>query len=141
MKSKKHTTRKGTTNFGTLLGAYLSDTYFGGYKTLGLNFYRILSALTATMKKLHPPHCVSHDESACIGPTAWQMAFLLLGFALVVVGAGGIRPCNLAFGADQFNPNTKSGKRGINSFFNWYFFTLTFAVMVSLTVIVSCDLM
>ncbi|KAI7980106.1 Protein NRT1/ PTR FAMILY 2.11 [Camellia lanceoleosa] len=64
------------------------------------------------------------------------MAFLLLGFALVMVGASGIRPCNLAFGADQFNPNTKSGKRGINSFFNWYFFTLTFAVMVSLTAVV-----
>ncbi|KAF5933589.1 hypothetical protein HYC85_029760 [Camellia sinensis] len=114
----------GTTNFGTLLGAYLSDTYFGRYKTLGFasiaSFLGLLViALTAAIKKLHPPHCASHDESACIGPTARQMAFLLLGFALVAVGAGGIRPCNLAFGADQFNPNTESGKRGINSFFNW----------------------
>ncbi|CAH2040906.1 unnamed protein product [Thlaspi arvense] len=64
------------------------------------------------------------------------MAFLLMGFGLMVVGAGGIRPCNLAFGADQFNPNTESGKRGVDSFFNWYFFTLTFAVMVSLTLVV-----
>ncbi|CAA0836077.1 Protein NRT1/ PTR FAMILY 2.11 [Striga hermonthica] len=48
----------------------------------------------------------------------------------------GIRPCNLAFGADQFDPGTDSGKRGINSFFNWYYFTFTFAMMVSLTVIV-----
>lgn len=64
------------------------------------------------------------------------MAFLLTGFALLVVGAAGIRPCNLAFGADQFNPKTESGKRGINSFFNWYFFTFTFAQMVALTLIV-----
>lgn len=96
----------------------------------------LVIALTAAIKQMHPPHCTSEDESACIGPTAGQMAFLLFGFALMVVGAGGIRPCNLAFGADQFNPNTKSGKRGINSFFNWYFFTLTFAMMVSLTLIV-----
>jgi dipeptide/tripeptide permease len=26
----------GTTNFATLLGAFISDTYFGRYKTLGL---------------------------------------------------------------------------------------------------------
>lgn len=27
----------GTTNFATLLGAFLSDTYFGRYKTLGFS--------------------------------------------------------------------------------------------------------
>ncbi|KAL4633823.1 hypothetical protein ACB092_04G150800 [Castanea dentata] len=64
------------------------------------------------------------------------MAFLLSSLGLLVVGAGGIRPCNLAFGVDQFNPNTESGKRGISSFFNWYYFTFTFAMMVSLTFIV-----
>ncbi|XVF09160.1 hypothetical protein REPUB_Repub07fG0067600 [Reevesia pubescens] len=54
----------------------------------------------------------------------------------MIVGAGGVRPCNLAFGVDQFNPKTESGKRGIDSFFNWYFFTFTFAQMISLTLIV-----
>ena len=95
----------------------------------------LLISLTAAAKKLHPPHCGS-DESHCIGPTAGQLAVLLGGFALMIIGAGGIRPCNLAFGADQFNPNTESGKRGINSFFNWYFFTITFAQMVSVTLVV-----
>ena len=51
------------------------------------------------------------------------MTFLKTGLGLLMVGAAGIRPCNLAFGADQFNPNTDSGKKGITSFFNWYFFT------------------
>ncbi|KAF5933604.1 hypothetical protein HYC85_029775 [Camellia sinensis] len=50
-----------------------------------------------------------------------------------VVGASAIRPCNLVFGADQFNPKAESGKRAISSFFNWYYFTFTFAMMVSLT--------
>lgn len=54
----------------------------------------------------------------------------------MIAGAGAIRPCNLAFGVDQFNPNTQSGKRGIDSFFNWYFITLTFAQMISVTVVV-----
>ncbi|CAK9183393.1 unnamed protein product [Ilex paraguariensis] len=130
----------GTCNFGTLLGAFASDTYLGRYKTLGIasisSFLGMLIlTLTAAITKLHPPHCGS-ESNTCTGPTTWQMAFLLTGFGLLVIGASGIRPCNLAFGADQFNPNTESGKRGINSFFNWYYFTFTFAMMVSLTIIV-----
>ncbi|MCD7461761.1 hypothetical protein HAX54_047046 [Datura stramonium] len=75
----------------------------------------------SVFKKLHPPHCESKDVSNCIGPTGWQTAFLLSGFGLLIIGAAGIRPCNLAFRADQFNPNTECDKRGVNSCFNWYF--------------------
>ncbi|XP_034915393.1 protein NRT1/ PTR FAMILY 2.11-like [Populus alba] len=130
----------GTANLGTLIGAFLCDTYFGRYKTLGFatvaSFLGLLAIqLTAAISKLHPPHCAK-ESSTCIGPTGGQIAFLLAGFILMIVGAGGIRPCNLAFGADQFNPETESGKRGVNSFFNWYFFTFTFAQMISLTLIV-----
>ena len=93
--------------------------------------------LTAAISKLHPPHCGTKEtHELCKGPTTSQLAFLLTGFGLLITGAGGIRPCNLAFGADQFNPATESGKRGINSFFNWYYFTFTFAVMMSVTFIV-----
>ncbi|XP_071709882.1 protein NRT1/ PTR FAMILY 2.10-like [Rutidosis leptorrhynchoides] len=128
----------GTCNFGTLGGAFLSDTYFGRYKVLGTasisSFLGMLVlTLTAAVTTLHPPHCV---DTPCVDPTPWQMAFLLSGFMFLIIGASGIRPCNLAFGADQFNPNTESGQRGIASFFNWYYFTFTFAMMVSLTIIV-----
>ncbi|XVF09157.1 hypothetical protein REPUB_Repub07fG0067500 [Reevesia pubescens] len=131
----------GTCNFATLIGAFLSDTYFGRYKTLGFASISsclgmVLLTLTAAISKLHPPACDSSESGTCHGPTPWQMTFLLSGLGLMVVGAGGIRPCNLAFGADQFNPKTESGKRAISSFFNWYYFTFTFAMMVSLTVIV-----
>ncbi|GAB4845541.1 hypothetical protein Ancab_038946 [Ancistrocladus abbreviatus] len=34
----------------------------------------------------------------------------------MVVGAGGVRPCNSAFGANQFNPNIESGKRGFSGY-------------------------
>ncbi|XP_028784071.1 protein NRT1/ PTR FAMILY 2.9 isoform X2 [Neltuma alba] len=127
----------GSTNFATLLGAFCSDTYFGRYKTIFFGTFAsyVVIQLTAAFKNLHPPHCAK-ESSTCKGPTVGQMAFLLVGFGSLLVGAAGIRPCNLAFGADQFNPNTESGKKGINSFFNWYFFTFTFAQMVSLTLIV-----
>lgn len=131
----------GTTNFSTLLGAFFCDTYFGRYKTLGFasiaSFIGLfLIDLTAVFKGLHPPECGAKEGSHCVSATPLQWLFLLTGFTSLIVGAAGIRPCNLAFGADQFNPNTESGKRGINSFFNWYFFTLTFAQVMSVTLVV-----
>ncbi|XP_027121905.1 protein NRT1/ PTR FAMILY 2.11-like [Coffea arabica] len=130
----------GTCNFGTLIGAFFSDTYFGRYNTIGFASVAsvlgmLILTLTAAIPQLHPSPCGT-DSSKCVGPTAGQLTFLLSGFGFLVIGASGIRPCNLAFGADQFNPNTESGRRGTNSFFNWYYFTFTFAVMVSLTIIV-----
>ncbi|XP_065876850.1 protein NRT1/ PTR FAMILY 2.11-like [Euphorbia lathyris] len=130
----------GTANFGTLIGAYLCDTYFGRYYTLGfassMSFLGLLVIqLTAAVPKLHPSHC-ENNSTSCKQATVGQLAFLGAGFVLMIIGAGGVRPCNLAFGLDQFNPNTLSGKRGRDSFFNWYFFTFTFAQMVSLTLIV-----
>ncbi|KAG7560048.1 Proton-dependent oligopeptide transporter family [Arabidopsis thaliana x Arabidopsis arenosa] len=129
----------GTINFGTFIAAFLCDTYFGRYKTLSvaviacfLGSFVIL--LTAAVPSLHPVAC--GNKSSCEGPGVGQILFLLMGLGFLVVGAGGIRPCNLAFGADQFNPKTESGKKGINSFFNWYFFTFTFAQIISLTAVV-----
>ncbi|KAK9272728.1 hypothetical protein L1049_003105 [Liquidambar formosana] len=131
----------GTSNMAPLVGAFLSDTYFGRYKTLAFASIASLMGmlvltLSAAISKLHPPQCGTKEIGNCIEPTTWQLIFLLSGFGFLVIGAGGIRPCNLAFGADQFNPSTESGRRGINSFFNWYYFTFTFAVMVSVTFIV-----
>ncbi|KAJ9560192.1 hypothetical protein OSB04_005352 [Centaurea solstitialis] len=128
----------GTCSFGSLFGAFLSDTYFGRYNVLGFasisSFVGMLMlTLTATITKLHPAHC---ESTPCMDPTPPQLAFLFTAFGLLVIGASGIRPCNLAFGADQFDPNTESGQAGIASFFNWYYFTLTFAMMVSLTLII-----
>ncbi|KAI3685142.1 hypothetical protein L6452_34376 [Arctium lappa] len=128
----------GTCNFGTLFGAFLSDTYFGRYNVIGFASLSslvgmLMLTLTAAITKLHPPHCQS---TPCMEPTPPQLAFLFTAFGLLVIGASGIRPCNLAFGADQFNPKTESGQAGIGSFFNWYYFTLTFAMMVSLTLII-----
>jgi peptide/histidine transporter 3/4 len=94
----------------------------------------IILTLTAGVPALHPPPCsAGAGGQQCAGATEGQFAVLALSFLFIVVGAGGIRPCSLPFGADQFDPRTESGRRGINSFFNWYYFTLTIAVVGSST--------
>ncbi|KAL5205528.1 hypothetical protein ABZP36_033737 [Zizania latifolia] len=127
----------GTTNLAPLLGAFLCDTYLGRYNTLAAASISsflgmLLLTLTAAVRALHPPPCAS----TCQRATPWQLSALLASFAFLVLGAGGIRPCNLAFGADQFDPRTDSGRRGIASFFNWYYFTFTVAMMISATLII-----
>ncbi|EEF45005.1 nitrate transporter, putative [Ricinus communis] len=131
----------GTVNAVPLIGAFISDSYLGRYKTLAIASMcsllgMVVLTLTAGIPKLHPPKCAAIEIVRCVGPTGGQLGFLFVGLGFLVLGAGGIRPCNLAFGADQFNPNTESGKRGINSFFNWYYCTYTFGMMISTTFIV-----
>ncbi|KAJ9152491.1 hypothetical protein P3X46_026052 [Hevea brasiliensis] len=143
-------TFNGTANIATLVGAFLSDTYLAtsvwlfllsplswhsfGFYLLSLGMLALM--LTAAISNMCPPNCLAGRNVECVGPTGWQFAFLLSAFGFLAIGAGRIRPYNLAFGAKQFNPNTESGKKGISSFFNWYYLTYTFAVMVSVTGIV-----
>ncbi|AQK63782.1 Protein NRT1/ PTR FAMILY 2.9 [Zea mays] len=120
----------GTTSLAPIVGAFLSDAYLGRYLALGM----FLLTLTAGADSLHPPEC-SVGET-CEKATSYQFAVLFVAFAFLVLGSAGIRPCSMPFGADQFDPHTESGKRGINSFFNWYYFTFTAAMMISATVII-----
>ncbi|XP_047047362.1 protein NRT1/ PTR FAMILY 2.11-like [Lolium rigidum] len=132
----------GTSNLATVAGAFISDTYLGRYTTLAAATIcsftgMVILALTAALRSLHPPSCNPKAAGVqCQGPSGGQLAALLTSFFFLIIGAGGIRPCNLAFGADQFNPRTADGRRGIASFFNWYYFTFTVAMMVSATVII-----
>ncbi|CAK8563130.1 unnamed protein product [Lathyrus sativus] len=131
----------GSASLATLLGAFLSDTYFGRYKTLGFSTFAsflglLVIQLTAWIKKMHPAEC-GNEKTTCTQPSTGQMAFLLLGFGFLIIGAAGIRPCNLAFGADQFNPNTDSGKKGINSFFNCKYYVKVQATGSPVTSIVQ----
>ncbi|CAN6303983.1 unnamed protein product [Urochloa humidicola] len=129
----------GTTSLAPIIGAFLSDAYLGRYLALAIASIASLIGmffltLTAGADSLHPPECGVGET--CEKATSYQFAVLFIAFGFLVLGSAGIRPCSMPFGADQFDPNTESGKRGINSFFNWYYFTFTAAMMISATVII-----
>ncbi|KAI3970620.1 hypothetical protein MKX01_024267 [Papaver californicum] len=131
----------GTTFISPLIGGFLADAYFGRYKTLGFASIASLMGLflvmlTAIISKLHPPNCGMKESNLCAQPTALQWSFLLFALLLLVIGSGGIRPCNMAFGADQFNSKTDAGKKSINSFINWYYCVLSICFVLALTLIV-----
>ncbi|XP_058073875.1 protein NRT1/ PTR FAMILY 2.13 [Magnolia sinica] len=130
----------GTTNFAPLVGAYLSDAYLGRFRILAYasvaSFLGMVTlTLTTVVPELTPPKC-NPDLEQCMGPTRAQMGMLYLALGLLTIGAGGIRPCNLPFGVDQFDATTEKGRQGIDSFFNWYYFTFNISMMIAMTVIV-----
>ncbi|CDP00275.1 unnamed protein product [Coffea canephora] len=129
----------GATSFLPLVGAYLCDAYIGRFLTIAFaSFFVLLGMVAMTLipwlPQLHPPPC--HDPSSCRGPTVSQMGFLALALGLLSIGSAGIRPCSIPFGVDQFDARTEEGRKGINSFFNWYYTTFTMVLIISLTVVV-----
>ncbi|KAM6585781.1 hypothetical protein CsatB_012783 [Cannabis sativa] len=129
------------TNFMPLLGAFLSDSYLGRFLTIGFGSMAsflglVLLWLTAMIPKLKPSRCDIFTQS-CKAPTGGQTTFLALSFSLISIGAGGIRPCSLAFGADQVdNRDNPKNKRVLESFFSWYYASTAASLILALTAIV-----
>ncbi|KAL5729149.1 hypothetical protein ACHQM5_002138 [Ranunculus cassubicifolius] len=129
------------TNFLPLVGAFLSDSYLGRYRTITLGSVAsllgmVLLWLTAMIPQAKPPGCNLSSQN-CKAATPSQLAHLFSSFIFISIGAGGIRACSIAFGAEQWdkegNPNNK---RVLQSFFNWYYVCSTVSVMTAMTVIV-----
>ncbi|KAL1080890.1 hypothetical protein V6Z11_D09G027000 [Gossypium hirsutum] len=129
-------------NFMPILGAFLSDSFLGRFRVIALGtFVSLLGMsllwLTAALPQATPPQCNGLATESCASPKAAQLALLFSSLALMSTGDGGIRPCALAFGADQlYNPSNPENKRVLQSFFNWYYASVGLSLMVSITVIV-----
>ncbi|KAM7254447.1 hypothetical protein ACFE04_003827 [Oxalis oulophora] len=86
--------------------------------------------------KTKPPPC-DFQTQICKSATPGQMIFLLSSFVLMAIGSGGVRPCSLAFGADQLdNKNNPKNDRILESYFGWYYALSAISVIIALTGIV-----
>ncbi|XP_052150390.1 protein NRT1/ PTR FAMILY 2.13-like [Oryza glaberrima] len=133
----------GTLNFAPLLGAFISDAYLGRFKTLAYGCFASLlgmlgMTLSASLPALKPPIC--HEKTrlggGCNSPSTLQLSELYLSLGFLIIGGGAIRPCSLPFGVDQFDKTDEEGRKGLNSYYNWYYGTSTAALVLSMTVII-----
>ncbi|KAJ7544429.1 hypothetical protein O6H91_09G079300 [Diphasiastrum complanatum] len=129
----------GTANLSPIVGAYLADAYLGRFRTIvfGSIFYLVgvgLLAADAAVASWRPPPCANGQH--CIPASSRQKALLYMAFAFLVFGAGGIRPCVAAFGADQFDQNDPEERKNSSKFFNWYYFSLGLSLLFAVTVLV-----
>ncbi|TYG75923.1 hypothetical protein ES288_D03G071800v1 [Gossypium darwinii] len=114
------------TNFTPILAAFVADSYLGRFLIIGFASIcsllgMILLWLTAMVPESKPPTCDLLTQR-CRSPTAAQMSLLISSFVLISIGAGGVRPCSLAFGADQLDQrDNPKNDRVLESFFGWYY--------------------
>ncbi|KAK4283818.1 hypothetical protein QN277_000729 [Acacia crassicarpa] len=120
-------TWNGVSHFMTIFGAFLSDSYLGRYRVISIAIiFELLGLLvlwlTSIFHNARPPYCNVFTETDCATPRVGQLLFLVSSLLLMAIGSGGIRPCSLAFAADQLNSPENPRNQGImKSFFNWYY--------------------
>ncbi|KAM1447473.1 hypothetical protein EV1_006504 [Malus domestica] len=129
----------GSSSFFPVIGAIIADSFLGPFSVISISscislLGIVLLALTATFNSLKPQTCMNDGSELCKPTSIIQYAILYTSIALATIGLGGTRYTMATMGANQFkNPKTQA------SFFNWYFFILYAASVVSITVIVYVE--
>ncbi|XP_062010632.1 protein NRT1/ PTR FAMILY 1.2-like isoform X2 [Rosa rugosa] len=113
-------------NFTPIMGAFLSDSHLGRFRVIALGSVVSLLGMvvlwfTAIFPHARPLHCDPKSGDKCVPASSAQLMLLFSAFGLMSIGSGGIKPCSLAFGADQLHkPENPKNARILQSFFNWY---------------------
>ncbi|KAK3008722.1 hypothetical protein RJ639_013125 [Escallonia herrerae] len=129
----------GTAGLTPLLGAFVADAYAGRFWTITVasmvyQIGMISLTLSAVLPSLRPPPC--KGDQVCQEASSGQLAILYVSLLLTALGSGGIRPCVVAFGAEQLDGNDPSQKTKTWKFFNWYYFCMGASMLVAVTVVV-----
>lgn len=129
----------GTASFTPLIGALIADSVAGRFWTIivGSIIYElglISITISAVVPSLQPPPCP--DQKNCREASSLQLWVLYISLLLTSIGTGGIRPCVVAFAADQFDMKKSSVESRKWNFFNWYYFCMGMATLTALTVVV-----
>lgn len=109
--------------FTPLLGAIIADSFWGKFKTI-----LILSMVYAGGVAF-----VSLTAMPIDNPDARKWV-PFIGFILVAIGTGGIKPCVAAFGGDQFDINNPKQMKLREKFFSIFYFSINAGSLISIFV-------
>ncbi|KAK4763405.1 hypothetical protein SAY86_009173 [Trapa natans] len=133
----------GTGSLTPLLGAFIADAFAGRFWTISVASIIYVLGMTllttsASLPQLRPPPCKpgGSSDQPCVEANGGQLAVLYIALLLGAVGSGGIRPCVVAFGADQFDEKDSKQRTRTWKYFNWYYFVMGGSMLVALTVLV-----
>ncbi|GAB4856099.1 hypothetical protein Ancab_024739 [Ancistrocladus abbreviatus] len=130
----------GTVYLFSLIGAFLSDSYWGCYLTctifqvifvVGL----VLLSLSSWLFLIKPKGCGDGKTNCTPSSIVGQIIFFL-SIYMVALGYGGHQPTLATFGADQFDESKPKERSSKEAFFCYFYFALNFGSLFSNTVLV-----
>ncbi|KAL3599763.1 hypothetical protein D5086_007681 [Populus alba] len=130
----------GTVYLCSLIGAFLSDSYWGRYLTCAVFQLIFVSGLALVSVSscyfLIKPDGCGDGELACEPTSSVGVAIFYLSIYLVAFGYGGHQPSLATFGADQFDESKPKEKSYKAAYFCYFYFALNFGSLFSNTILV-----
>ncbi|XLU35159.1 hypothetical protein S245_071225 [Arachis hypogaea] len=124
------------TNFTPLIAALLADSCVGRYSMIAYGSVTSLLGMVLLWSTTMIPRQISNQLTNVYNSTStMQLLILHSSFALMAIGAGGIRSSSLAFGVDQLSMKDKDGNVK-ESYFGWYYASVTLSILLGLTGVV-----
>ncbi|KAG1327232.1 protein NRT1/ PTR FAMILY 7.2 [Cocos nucifera] len=130
----------GTVYIFSLIGAFLSDSYWGRYLTCAI-FQLIyvvglmLLSFASWFLLVKPSGC-GDGELECKPPTTIGTAIFYLSIYLIAFGNGGYQPTIATFGSDQFDEMDPHERHSKIAFFSYFYLALNVGSLFSNTVLV-----
>ncbi|KAF9625948.1 hypothetical protein IFM89_027816 [Coptis chinensis] len=129
----------GTVYIFSLVGAFLSDSYWGRYKTCaifqGIFVMGLVSlSLTSYMFLVKPNGC-GDGNHPCKVHTSFEIGLFYVSTYLVALGNGGYQPNIATFGADQFDGDHPKEGHSKVAFFSYFYLALNLGSLFSNTVL------
>ncbi|CAL0313678.1 unnamed protein product [Lupinus luteus] len=129
----------GTVYIFSLVGAFLSDSYWGRYKTCVI--FQVIFvvgivslSLSSYISLIRPKDC-GNERLQCGKHSSLEMGFFYLSIYLIALGNGGYQPNIATFGADQFDEeHSKEGYSKV-AFFSYFYLALNLGSLFSNTIL------
>ncbi|KAL1568926.1 protein NRT1/ PTR FAMILY 7.3-like [Salvia divinorum] len=129
----------GTVYIFSLVGAFLSDSYWGRYKTCAI-FQSIfviglvLLSLSTQVFLLKPGGC-GDETTKCNTHSSWELGLFYISIYMVALGNGGYQPNIATFGADQFDVEDPIEGYSKVAFFSYFYLALNLGSLFSNTIL------
>ncbi|TVT99738.1 hypothetical protein EJB05_54877 [Eragrostis curvula] len=127
----------GTVYMFSLIGAFVSDSYWGRYKTCAI-FQGIfvlglaLLSLSSRLYLIRPGGC-GMEHAPCGPHSGKELGIFYIALYMIAFGNGGYQPNVATFGADQFDEEDPAEAHSKVSFFSYFYLALNLGSLFSNT--------
>ncbi|KZV14293.1 proton-dependent oligopeptide transport family protein [Dorcoceras hygrometricum] len=129
----------GTVYIFSLVGAFLSDSYWGRYRTCAI--FQIIFVIGLVLLSLSTqffllkPHGCGKESSHCESHSSWVISLFYISIYMVALGNGGYQPNIATFGADQFDEEHPKEGHSKVAFFSYFYLALNIGSLFSNTIL------